>query len=201
MEYRNCCQMHYHISFTEIKYLRFISQLFLLSCSLCFLLIGLQIGVSAEAPTTVYLDQCELTADVHLTYLYSDNDYTVINNLNNTDQIIYFSAESEKCVLWDSDSNYGISNASASTLNGFLSLGYKIKIDYADTIAVYQPHYYTSYNQSTRDAWAYYRASVNDIDTDLLYRSERSNTVVNLLIVGIILLIISAIFKMLRRER
>lgn len=176
--------------------------------SFCLLLsfilfIGSAIAINANAPTNVYLDECKLMLNGHFTYLYSDSNYTPVNSLNNTDNIIYFSAESEKKLIWKSDTNSGISNASASQLNGYLSNGYKIKIDFGDTLAVYQPHYYRDYNQQNqRDAWAYYKVSVNDddISTDLLYRSERSNTIITYLVIGITLIIIYSIFKMLRRE-
>lgn len=184
---------------SSVRYLRF-SFCLLLSF---ILFIGSAIGINAEAPTTVYLDECKLMLNGHFTYLYSDTNYTPVNSLNNTDQIIYFSAEAEKNLMWKSDTNSGISNASSSSLNGYLSNGYKIKIDFGDTLAVYQPHYYRDYGQQNqRDAWAYYNITVNDddISTDLLYRSERSNTIITYLVIGITLIIIYSIFKMLRRE-
>lgn len=186
--------------YSSVRFLQFFCCL-LLSFILC---IGSVIGINAEAPTNIYLDECKLMLNGHFTYLYSDSNYTPVNSLNNTDNIIYFSAESEKKLIWKSDTNSGISNASASSINGYLSNGYKIKIDFGDTLAVYQPHYYRDYNQQNqRDAWAYYKVTVNDddISTDLLYRSERSNTIINYLIIGITLIIIYSIFKMLRRER
>nr|CDL65813.1 unnamed protein product [uncultured bacterium] len=163
-------------------------------------LIALGIRTDAEAPTSVFQHECQLHLDGHFIYLYSDSNYTPVNNLNGTDHVIYFSAESEKCLLWESDTNYGISNASQTTINGFTA-NYPIRIEFGDTVSVYQPHRTSS--SSTRDAWAYYRVSVNndDISTDLLYRSERSNTFITYLIVGICLIVLYTIFKMLRRER
>lgn len=184
---------------SSVRYLQyFCCWLLLLS-----LFVGLAIGIEAEAPTSVFLDECNLTLYGHFTYLYSDSNYTPVNSLNNTDNRVYFSAEAEKNLLWKSETNSGISNASAESLAGYLSNGYKIKIDFGDTIAVYQPHYYQNYgSQTTRDAWAYYKVTVtdDDISTDLLYRSERSNTVITYLIVGVALIVIYSIFKMLRRE-
>lgn len=170
--------------------------------SLCFLLISFATQIEAEAPTSVFTNECNLTLNGHFTYLYSDGNYTVVNSLNNTDKIIYFAAEAEKKLLWDSDINYSISNSSYETIHGYLSSGYQIKIDFGDTVAVYQPHYNTSgTSQSYR--WAYYNVSVNDkdISTDLLYRSDRSNVIINYLVVGVILIVLYTIFKALRRDR
>lgn len=200
----NYSDKHWNILSIRTDILQRCLQLSLLCLSLCFFLISFATLSSAEAPTTVFLDECKLTLYGHFTYLYSDTNYTVVNSLNNSDNRIYFSAEAEKNLVWKSDTNNGISNASVNTLSGYLSNGYKIKIDFGDTVAVYQPHYYQNYgSQNTRDAWAYYKVNVvdDDVSTELLYRSERSNTVINYLIVGVTLIIVYSIFKMLRRER
>ena len=137
----------------------------------------------------------------HFTYLYSDSNYTPVTSLNGRDYRIYFSGDAEKSILWRSNVNSGISNANSVSVVGYLSQGYKIKIEFADTLAVYQPHRTSS--SSTKDAWAYYSVSVvdDDISTDLLYRTQRSNTIITFLIIGIVLLVLYTIFKMIRRER
>ena len=194
----------WNISHLKISFLQQCLRPLLLCLLLCFFLINFGTRINAEAPTNVFLSECDLTLNGHFTYLYSDTSYTVVNSLNNTNNRIYFSAEAEKNLFWKSDTNSGISNASGNTINGYLSNGYKIKIEFGDTVAVYQPHYYQNYgSQNTRDAWAYYQVTVNDddISTDLIYRSDRSNIVINYSIVGIALIIIYSIFKMLRRER
>ena len=192
----------YHILSTRIDILLQCLLSLLLFLLLCFFLISSAIPINAEAPTSVFTNECNLTLNGHFTYLYSEGSYSVVNNLNNTDKTIYFSSESEKKILWESDTNYGITNSSQDTIFGYLSNGYKIKIDFADTVAVYQPHYNSSHSsQSYR--WAYYNVSVNDkdISTDLLYRSDRSNVIINYLIVGVILIVLYTIFKALRRDR
>lgn len=198
----NYSDKHYHIWHTGIDILLQCLQLLLLYLLLCFFLINSATLIEAEAPNSVFTNECNLTLNGHFTYLYSEGSYRVINSLNNTDKTIYFASESEKKLLWESDTNYGISNASQDTIFGYLSNGYKIKIDYADTVAVYQPHYNSSgTSQSYR--WAYYNVSVNDkdISTDLLYRSDRSNVIINYLVVGVILIVLYTIFKALRRDR
>lgn len=168
----------------------------LLSFILC---IGSAIGINAESPTNVFISECGLTAKGYFTYMYSDNNYTPVNNLNGKTLDLYFTAEAEHKILWDSKQENYITNASSNTITGFLNL-YNFKIESGQYVAVYQPH---TYNQYNRDGWAYYKVTIvdKDIDTDLLYRSDRSNSVITYIISGIILIIIYSIFKMLRRER
>lgn len=176
---------------------RFLRYLFclLLSFILC---IGLVIGINADSPTNVFISECGLTARGYFTYMHSDNNYTPVNNLNGKTLDLYFTAEAEHKILWDSKQENYITNASSNTITGFLNL-YNFKIESGQYVAVYQPH---TYNQYNRDGWAYYKVTIvdKDIDTDLLYRSDRSNSVITYIISGIILIIIYSIFKMLRRE-
>lgn len=163
------------------------------------LFIGSAIGINAASPTTVFISQCGLTAKGYFTYMYSDNNYSPVNNLNGQTLELYFTAEAEHKILWDAEQANYITNASSNTVTGFLTQ-YNFKIDSGQYVAVYQPHHYKDY---TRDSWAYYKVTIvdKDIDTDLLYRSNRSNTVITYIISGIILIIIYSTFKMLRRER
>lgn len=163
------------------------------------LFIGSVIEIRAESPTNVFISECGLTAKGYFTYMYSDNDYTPVNNLSGQTLELYFTKEAEHKILWDSKQANYITNASSDTVTGFLTQ-YNFKIDSGQYVAVYQPHRYNQYN---RDAWAYYKVTIvdKDIDTDLIYRSDRSNSVVTYIVSGIILIIIYSIFKMLRRER
>lgn len=181
--------------YSSAHYLRY---LFCLLLSF-ILFIGSAIGTNAASPTTVFISQCGLTAKGYFTYMYSDNNYSPVNNLNGQTLDLYFTAEAEHKILWESKQANYITNASSDTVTGFLNQ-YNFKIDSAQYVAVYQPH---NYNQYNRDAWAYYKVTIvdKDIDTDLLYRSDRSNTVITYIISGIILIIIYSTFKMLRRER
>ena len=198
----NFLDKRWNIWFTKTDILLQCSRLLLWLSLLCFFLINFAIQSNAESPTSIFLDECDLKLNGHFTYLYSDGNYSVVNNLNNTDRTIYFSSESEKKLLWKSDTNSGISNASYDTIHGYLSLGYQVKIEFGDTVAVYQPHYNSSHS-SQSNRWAYYSVSVNDkdISTDLLYRSQRSSVIINLLIVGVILIVLYTIFKSLRRDK
>lgn len=182
--------------FSSARYLR------LLFCLLLsfILFIGSAIGINAITPTTVFMSECGLTAKGYFTYLYSDSSYKPVNNLNGQTLVLYFTKESEHKILWDSDSANYITNSSENTVTGFLSQ-YNFKIESGQNVAVYQPH--IKNNDYERDAWAYYKVTIvdKDIDTDLLYRSDRSNSVITYIVSGIILIIIYSIFKMLRRER
>jgi hypothetical protein len=170
----------------------------------CWLLLlslfaGLATVSDASSPTTVFMSECGLTAKGYFTYMYSDSDYKPVNSLQGQTLNLYFTKEAEHKILWDSDSANYITNASSETVTGFLSQ-YNFKIDAGQYVAVYQPHR-TSGNYN-RDAWAYYMVTIsdNDIDTDLLYRSDRSNTFIILISAGIVILIISTLFKFIRRE-
>lgn len=163
------------------------------------LFVGLATASSASSPTSVFLSECGLTAKGYFTYMYSESDYIPVNSLNGQILKLYFTKEAEHKILWDSDSANYITNASAETVTGFLSQ-YNFKIDSAQYVAVYQPHRYN--NNYTRDAWAYYKVTIsdNEIDTDLLYRSDRSNTFIILISAGIVVLLISTLFKLIRRD-
>lgn len=178
---------------------RFLQYFFCLLLSFT-LFIGSAIGINAASPTTVFISQCGLTAKGYFTYMYSDNNYSPVNNLNGQTLDLYFTAEAEHKILWDSKQANYITNASSDTVNGFLSQ-YNFKIESGQYVAVYQPHIRN--NDYERDAWAYYKVTIvdKDIDTDLIYRSDRSNSVITYIVSGIILIIIYSIFKMLRRER
>lgn len=181
--------------FFSVHFSRFLSYLLLFFT----LSIGLVIGINADSPTNVFISECGLTAKGYFTYMYSDNNYSPVNNLNGKTLELYFTAEAEHKILWDSKQENYITNASQETVTGYLNL-YNFKIDSGKYVAVYQPHNYKDY---TRDSWAYYKVTIvdKDIDTDLLYRSDRSNSVITYIVSGIILIIIYSIFKMLRRER
>nr|CDL65822.1 unnamed protein product [uncultured bacterium] len=189
---------HCSISLIKIGTLQRCSLLLLLFWSFAFFSINFAIPISSDAPTTVFQHECTLHLNGHFTYLYSDSNYTPVNNLNNSDHTIYFSAESERCLLWESDTNHSVSNASQSTLNGFTA-NFPMRIEFGDTVAVYQPHRTSS--SSTRDAWAYYNVSVNndDISTDLLYRPQHTDTLITYLIIGVILIVLYSTFRALRR--
>lgn len=177
---------------------RFLQYFFCLLLSFT-LSIGSAIGIKADSPTNVFISECGLTAKGYFTYMYSDNNYTPVNNLNGKTLDLYFTAEAEHKILWDSKQENYITNASSNTVTGYLNL-YNFKIESGQYVAVYQPH---TYNQYNREGWAYYKVTIvdKDIDTDLLYRSDRSNSVITYIVSGIILIIIYSIFKMLRRER
>ena len=198
----NYSDKRWNIWFTKTDILQQCLRLLLWLSLSCFFLINFAIQINAIAPTSEFLDKCDLKLNGHFTYLYSDGNYRVVNNLNGTDTIIYFSSEAEKKLLWESDTNSGITNASYDTIYGYLSLGYQVKIAFGDTVAVYQPHYNSS-GTSQSNRWAYYSVSINDkdISTDLLYRSQRSSVIINFLIVGVILIVLYTIFKSLRRDR
>lgn len=182
-----------------MNYLRHCLRLLLLLLLSCIFLIASAITINAVAPTTVFTTENNLKLYGNFAYVTSDNGYP-LQSLNGSNLWIYMSSESEKCILWESDTNYGIANASQNTIYGYLANGYRVKMDFADTLAVYQPHRIN--NNTTSYQWAYYRISVVDdnISTDLLYRSQRSNNLITLIIGGCICIIIYTIFKRIRRD-
>lgn len=164
------------------------------------ILLNTSLTVIADSPTSVYIKECKLTAKGYFTYMYSDSGYTPTNSLDGQTLTLYFTAEAEHKILWDSDSYNYITNASSETVTGYLTQ-YPFKIETGQYVAVYQPHKYGS-NNYTRDAYAYYKVTVSedDIKTDLLYRSERSNTFIILISAGIVIIIISTLIKFIRRD-
>lgn len=117
-----------------------------------------------------------------------------VDNLNGETHRIYFSAESERCLLRDPY----LSNASQESLVGYLDNNMSCSIPFGGRLEVIQEHYTSS--SSTRSATAYYDVVVNDMQTNLLFRPQRNDTYITFICIGLILFGFITIFKVLRND-
>lgn len=115
------------------------------------------------------------------------------DNLNGETHKIYFSSESERCIL----KGPYLSNASSNTLIGYLDNNMSCKIPFGGRLEVTQTHY--NYDK-TKTATAYYDVVVNDIQTNLLYRPERNDKYITFISIGLILFGFITIIKVVRND-
>lgn len=135
---------------------------------------------------------------MHLTgtLMYVGSQYgEPVNNLNGTSHEIFLNAEAERTLA---HTQY-LTNLSSNAAEGYLDNGYPCQIPYADCLWVQQTLYNTS-GTTTRTGWAYYEVTVEDIQTNLLYRPERNDRYITLLCAGGILFGLITIFKVVRRD-
>lgn len=129
-----------------------------------------------------------------LIYRGSSTDYEPVNNLNGTTQKIYLNGEAERCLAIEPY----LTNMCSQNVSGWLESGYSVTIPYSQRLSVTQPHY--TYNSGTRDATAYYDVEVTDIQTNLLYRPERNDNYITLVVCGLILLSFWCVIKGVRHD-
>lgn len=91
-----------------------------------------------------------------------------------------------------------LTSCSQEQYNGVLDNGYNCYLDYGTYLCVTQPHYYGT-GTGQRDAVAYYRVNVSRIDTQLLYRPERAESTIPIIVAGIILIGVYSVLKWVRR--
>lgn len=118
-----------------------------------------------------------------------------VNNLNGTSHEIYLNAEAERTLARE---QY-LTNLSSNTATGYLDNGYPCQIPYADMLWVQQTVYNTS-GSTTRTGWVYYEVIVEDIQTNLLYRPERNDRYITIIVAGVLLFGFITIFKVVRRD-
>lgn len=170
------------------NYLLRLLSVFLLSIGLLGLL---QTGVNA---TTTYYENNEMYLTGRLIYRGSSTNYEPVNNLNGTIQTIYLNGEAERCLAIEPY----LTNMCSQNVSGWLESGYSVTIPYSQRLSVTQPHY--SNNSGTRDATAYYDVEVTDIQTNLLYRPERNDKYITLVVCGLILLSFWCVIKGVRHD-
>lgn len=90
-----------------------------------------------------------------------------------------------------------LTSVSQDTIYGVLDDGYNVSISYGTWLQVKQELYTSS--DSTRSGTAYYRVTVNNIDTQLLYRPHRTDQAINIIVGGIILLGIYTVLRWIRK--
>lgn len=184
----NKCGIVYLLKIIFGNYLSLLLSLFLLSIGLLGLL---PIGINA---TSTFYQNNEMYLTGTLIYRGSSTDYEPVNNLNGTTQKIYLNGEAERTLAIEPY----LTNMCSQNVSGWLESGYSVTIPYSQRLSVTQPHY--SYNGSQRDATAYYDVKVTDIQTNLLYRPQRNNTYITLIVSGLILLSMWCVIKGVRHD-
>lgn len=171
---------------------------FLRFCSFVCLLLFLSLRFSTVIDaTSTYYQNNDLWVTGTLIYTGSSRGTPIYNLDDGQARRMYFNAEAENCLVRDPY----LSNLSSDTVLGWIDDGYKIQIEYGGTLAVYQPHYYTSGSQQYEtDAWAYYDVSIQSMATELLWRSERSNEWIAIVTGGVILIVIWTIMRVVRND-
>lgn len=160
--------------------------------SLLLLFLCLKILPTESKATSTFYENNELWVTGTLTYVGSSWGYPS-DNLNGETHKIYFSSESERCLL---KSPY-LSNASQNIIYAYLDNNLECKIPFGGRLEVTQEHYSSDRNKS---ATAYYDVTVNDIQTNLLYRPERNDKYITYISIGLILFGIITIIKVLRND-
>lgn len=180
-----------------LNYLRIIisgnSWLHLFLLFLCFfgLLNLFPIGIKA---TSTYYQNNELYLTGKLIYVGSSSGYDPVDNLNGETHRIYLNGEAERNLAKDPY----LTNMCTENVEGWIDSGYEISIPYSDRLHVIQPLY--TANNSTRSGTAYYDVEVETIQTNLLYRPDRNNTYITLVVCGLILLSIWCVIKGVRHD-
>lgn len=139
--------------------------------------------------TTTYYDNCELYLTGKLIYRGSSTGQQPVDNLNGRIMKIYLNGESERALAIEPY----LTNMCSRTVEGWVEAGYEITIPFSQNLHVSQNIY--SANGSSRMGTAYYDVDVDEIQTNLLYRPERNNTYITLIITGIVLLSIWCVIK------
>ncbi len=161
-------------------------------CSLLLLFLCLKILPTESKATSTFFDNNELWVTGTLTYVGSSWGNPT-DNLNGETHKIYFSSETERCLL---KTPY-LSNASQNTVYAYLDNNYECKIPFGGRLEVTQKHYRSD---STKTATAYYDVTVNDIQTNLLFRPDRNDKYITYISIGLILFGIITIIKVLRND-
>lgn len=140
--------------------------------------------------------------------IWNDNDLQIVGTLT------YMGSASSYTPVDILSGNYGIemcneaegnlvkepylTSCSQEQYTGVLDNGYDCYFKYGTYLCVTQPHYYSN-TTGTRDAVAYYRVDVINIDTQLLYRPERAENTISIVVAGIVLIGVYSVLKWVRR--
>ena len=127
-----------------------------------------------------------------LQYMGSNTDYRPVQELNGV-HAIEFSNSAENQFIKEPY----LTSTGQTTIQGVLDVGFNVSYGFGTYLCVTQPHY--SYNNSQRDAIAYYRVSVERIDTQMLYRPERAENVSAVIVGGVVLIAIYTVIRWVRR--
>lgn len=175
---------------------KIISGNYLLLLSLLFFcLFGLSNELATEIKaTTTYYENNELYLTGTLRYVGSSNGYNPVDNLNGRKLKIYFNGEAERNLAIEPY----LTNMCSEVAEGWIEAGYEIAIPYSDRLHVTQLLY--SQNNSTRTGTAYYDVEVEKIQTNLLYRPDRNDSYIKLIVCGLVLFSIWCVIKGVRNH-
>lgn len=165
-------------------------SLLLLVCLSCILYLHLPTEIEA---TATYYDNCEMYLTGTLIYRGSSTGYEPVDNLNGRSLKIYLNGEAERTLAIEPY----LTNLCTQQVEGWIEAGYECSIPYSDRLYVTQLLYT---NTSSRNGTAYYDVEVEDIQTNLLFRPERNNMYITLIVCGLILLSFWCVIKGVRHD-
>lgn len=167
------------------------SLLFLSVLSLSF---GcLMLSVTEINATATYYQNNEMYLTGTLIYRGSSTNYEPVDNLDGRKLIIYLNGEAERTLAIEPY----LTNMCIQTVEGWVEAGYECSIPYSDRLHVTQ---LLRTNTTSRNGTAYYDVEVDDIQTNLLFRPERNNTYITLIVCGLILLSFWCVIKGVRHD-
>lgn len=189
--------MHFNCSHKHLlRYYKrttiFHSLLSLVSLVWLFYTLWLSLPIEINATSTYYQNN-EMYLTGKLIYRGSSTGYDPVDNLNGRTLTIYLNGESERCLAIEPY----LTNMCTQNVEGWVSAGYECSIPYSSNLHVTQ-NLYTSNSQ--RNGTAYYDVEVEDIQTNLLFRPERNNTYITLIVCGLILLSFWCVIKGVRHD-
>lgn len=128
-----------------------------------------------------------------LIYVGSSTGYEPVDNLNGRTLKIYLNGEAERSLAIEPY----LTNMCSTNVEGWIEAGYEVSIPFSQRLYVSQ----TLYTQTgSRSGTAYYDVQVTDIQTNLLYRPDRNDTYITLVVCGLILLSIWCVIKGVRNH-
>lgn len=165
----------------------FLSFLLLYSC-----LINCSIVTKAavQEPEPLWTEK-NLRIIGNLVYMGSSTGRRPVDELTGR-HAIEMSKQAEGCLIKEPY----LTSVTQQDLLGVLDDGYNVSINYGTWLQVKQ-HLHTS-SDGTKVGTAYYRVTVDSIDTQLLYRPQRTEEAINIVVGGIILLGIYTVIRWIR---
>lgn len=180
------------ISSKKIIFSNFGSRSLLASLLLSFLLLSC-LTVEIDA-TSTYYNNNEMWVQGYLHYVGSSRG-TVNDNLDDGQvHRIYLNAEAERCLAREPY----LTNMALEVVEGWIDDGYECSIPYSQRLNVEQPHTYN--NQSNYNATAYYDVEVVAMQTNLLYRPERNDKYITLIVSGLVIMTMWCVIKVVRHD-
>lgn len=164
-----------------------------LCLSLSFLLLincSIAIKADVQEASTIWNDT-DLQIVGTLTYMGSSTGYQPVVNLSGTHGI-EFCKEAESCLIKEPY----LTSVSQESISGVLDEGYDVSFDYGTYLLVSQE---LRTINATRVGIAYYRVSVDRIDTQLLYRPQRAERTSGIIVGGIVLIGLYTVLRWVRK--